>query len=57
MVHPAVGPRDVRGGLKGGVLGMVQAFFPDYDYEIREIVPWEDGKRALLERARQAAAR
>jgi hypothetical protein len=42
---------------KENVLGMVQGFFPYYLQEIREIVPWEAGKRAVLESARQAASR
>jgi hypothetical protein len=40
---------------KATVLGMVQPFFPLFSQEIREIVPWEDGKKAILASARQAA--
>ena len=39
------------------ILGMVQGFFPYYSQDIREIVPWENGKQAILVSARQAAAR
>ena len=42
---------------KDKVLGMVQPFFPFYQQDIREIVPWEQGKQALLASARQAASR
>jgi hypothetical protein len=42
---------------KAAVLGMVQGFFPYFSQEVREIVPWEAGKKALLESARQAASR
>jgi hypothetical protein len=42
---------------KENVLGMVQPFFPYYVQDIREIVPWEKGKQAMLDSARQAAAR
>jgi hypothetical protein len=42
---------------KESVLGMVQGFFPYYTPEFQEIVPWEAGKKAILESARQAASR
>ena len=42
---------------KGKVLGMVQPFYPFYEQEIHEIVPWAQGKEALLASARQAASR
>ena len=42
---------------KEGVLAMVQPFFPYYDEDIREIVPWEKGKEAILGSARQSASR
>ena len=42
---------------KEGVLGMVHPFFPYYSQDIREVVPWDSGKQALLESARQAASR
>ena len=42
---------------KENVLGMVQGFFPYYTPDVREIVPWEAGKNAVLDSARQAASR
>ena len=42
---------------KDAVLGMVQAFFPYYTQDIREIVPWDAGKEAILASARQTASR
>jgi len=42
---------------KDSVLGMVQGFFPYYTQDVREIVPWEAGKKAILDNARQAASR
>ena len=42
---------------KEKVLGLVQGFFPYYTQDVREIVPWEAGKNAILESARQATAR
>ena len=42
---------------KESVLGMVHGFFPYYTQDVREVVPWEAGKKAILESARQAAAR
>jgi hypothetical protein len=42
---------------KESVLGMVQGFFPYYLMDVREIVPWEAGKQAVLESARRAASR
>ena len=42
---------------KESVLGMVQGFFPYYTQDVREIVPWEAGKKAILDSARQAASR
>ena len=41
---------------KDRLLGMLQGFFPLYTQEIREVVPWEAGKRAILDSARQAAS-
>ena len=41
---------------KEAVLGMVQPFFPYYAQDVREIVPWESGKRAILDSARRAAS-
>jgi hypothetical protein len=37
------------------VLGMVNPFFPLYSQEIRAIVPWDAGSKAILASARQAA--
>jgi len=42
---------------KASVLGMVQGFFPYFTPNVREIVPWEEGKSAILASARQAASR
>ncbi len=42
---------------KDAVLGMLTPFFPYYTQEVHEVVPWEKGKQAILEGARQAAAR
>ena len=42
---------------KENVLAMVQGFFPYYTQDVREIVPWEAGKKAILDSARQAASR
>jgi hypothetical protein len=42
---------------KERVLGMVQGFFPYFTQDVREIVPWEAGKNAILDSARQAASR
>jgi hypothetical protein len=42
---------------KDVVLGMVHGFFPYYTQDVREIVPWETGKKAILDSARQAASR
>jgi hypothetical protein len=36
---------------------MVQGFFPYYTPVFQEIVPWEAGKKAILDSARQAASR
>ena len=41
---------------KESVLGMVQGFFPYYTPDFQEIVPWEAGKKAILDSARQAAS-
>jgi len=41
---------------KEAILGMVQGFFPYYSQEIRELVPWETGTKAMLASARQAAS-
>jgi hypothetical protein len=40
---------------KSSVIGMVQGFFPYYMQEVREIAPWEEAKKAILDSARQAA--
>lgn len=40
---------------KAMVLGMVGPFFPYFSQDIREIVPWEHGKEALLAAAKMAA--
>ena len=40
---------------KAAVLAMVQGFFPLYTQEIHEVVPWEEGRDAILDNARQAA--
>ena len=42
---------------KAAVMGMIQPFFPHFSQDIREIVPWESGKQAILASARQAASR
>jgi hypothetical protein len=42
---------------KASALGMVQGFFPYYSQDVREAVSWEDAKKAMLDSARQAAAR
>jgi hypothetical protein len=42
---------------KDTVLGMIQPFFPYYSQDVHEIVPWDQAKNAMLERARQAATR
>ena len=42
---------------KAAVMGMIQPFFPHFSQDIREIVPWENGKQAILASARQAASR
>ena len=42
---------------KAAVMGMIQPFFPHFSQDIREIVPWGDGKQAILASARQAASR
>jgi hypothetical protein len=42
---------------KDAVLGMVQPFFPMFTQEIREIIPWENGKQAILSSARHVASR
>jgi hypothetical protein len=42
---------------KESVLGMVQGFFPYYTQDVREIVSWDAGKKAILDSARQAASR
>jgi hypothetical protein len=39
------------------VLGMVQGFFPYYSQDVREIAPWDSSTQAILDSARQAAAR
>jgi len=42
---------------KDQVHGMVHSFYPFYKQEIHEIVPWEQGKQAILASARQMASR
>jgi len=42
---------------KASVLGMVQGFFPYYSQDVREVVSWESATKAILDSARQAAAR
>ena len=42
---------------KAAVMGMIQPFFPHFNEDVREIVPWESGKQAILASARQAASR
>jgi hypothetical protein len=54
---PQEGYGIVEADSKETVLGLVQGFFPYYTQEIHEIVAWEAGKNAILESARQAAAR
>ena len=44
-------------GSKEDVLGMVQPFFPYFSQDIREIVPWDKGKQAILGSAAQVAFR
>ena len=41
---------------KEAVLGMINGFFPHYIQDVREVVPWESGKNALLASARQATS-
>jgi hypothetical protein len=36
---------------------MVQGFFPYYSQDVREVVSWDSAKKAILDSARQAAAR
>ena len=42
---------------KASVLGMVQGFFPYFSQDVREVVSWDSAKKAILDSARQAAAR
>ncbi len=42
---------------KATILGLVQGFFPYFNQEIREIVPWDEGVKAIVESARQNASR
>jgi hypothetical protein len=42
---------------KASLLGMVQGFFPYYSQDVREVVSWDSAKKAILDSARQAAAR
>jgi hypothetical protein len=42
---------------KATVLGAVHGFFPYYSQEVREVAPWESASKAMLDSARQAAAR
>ena len=42
---------------KAAVMGMIRPFFPYFSQDVREIVPWEHGKQAILASARQAASR
>jgi hypothetical protein len=41
---------------KAAVLGMVQPFFPYFSQEVREIVPWDAGVKAIVDSAREVAA-
>jgi len=47
----------IEADSKDRVLGMMQPFFPYYSQDIYEVVPWENGKQAILASARQAASR
>jgi hypothetical protein len=40
---------------KDAILAIVTPFFPYYDSDIQEIVPWEAGKQAVLAGARMVA--
>jgi hypothetical protein len=42
---------------KAAVMGMIQPFFPFFSQDLREMVPWADGKHAILASAQQAASR
>jgi len=42
---------------KDKVLGLISPFFPYFSQDVHEIVPWDQAKNAILESARQAAAR
>ena len=42
---------------KHTVVGLVQGFFPLFSQDVREVVEWEDGQKAMLDSARQAASR
>jgi len=55
-VTPQEGYAIFEAGSKAAVLGMVQGFFPLYTQEVHEVVPWEEGRTAILDNARAAAA-
>ena len=42
---------------KAAVMGMIEPFFPFFSQDLREMVPWESGKQAILGSAQQAASR
>jgi hypothetical protein len=54
---PQEGYAIIRADTKASVLGMVQGFFPYYTQDVREAVEWGSAKQAILDSARQAAAR
>lgn len=54
---PQEGYAIIEADSKATVLGMVQGFFPYYNQDVREAVPWGSAKQAILDSARQAAAR
>ena len=56
-VTPQEGYALAEADSKASVLGMVQGFFPYYTQDVREVVPWETGKKAILDSARQATSR
>jgi hypothetical protein len=56
-VTPQEGYALFEADSKESVLGMVQGFFPYYTQDVREVVPWDAGKQAILASARQAASR
>ena len=54
-----LGPQEgfaiIEAASKEVAMGMVQGFFPFYTRDVREFVPWEAGKKAILDSARQTA--